>query len=83
MCFHRFTDGFQAPVASGHREQWLEGANLAFGFAESPAGHSVAEKKAAHELFVYILAGMLDARLGRVKKKARAGDVIHVPRGTA
>jgi quercetin dioxygenase-like cupin family protein len=83
QCFHRFTDGFQAPAASGHREQWLEGANLAFGFAESPAGHGVAEKKAAHELFVYVIAGLLDAQAGRAKKKARVGDVIHVPRGTA
>jgi len=82
-CFYPMIDGLSAPTASGHCERWLEGANLAFGFIESPPGHGVAEKKAPHELFVYVISGSLDARVGRRQRRTRPGDVIHVPRGAA
>ena len=82
-CFHPMLDGLNAPAASGHCERWLEGANLAFGFIESPPGHAVAEKKALHELFAYVISGSLDARVGGSKRRTRPGDVIHVPRGAA
>ena len=80
-CFHPMIDGLGAPVASGHCEHWLEGANLAFGFIESPRGHDMGEGKAAHEIFAYLISGSLDARVGRKKQRMRPGDVIHVPRG--
>ncbi len=82
-CFYTMIDNLRAPAASGHCERWLEGANLAFAFVESPSGHAVAEKKASHELFVYVISGSLDARVGGKGRKTRPGDVIHVPRGAA
>ena len=79
-CFYPLIDKLDAPAASGHCERWTEGANLAFGFIESPPGHKTAEKKAAHEIFVYVISGMLDAQVGRKKHRAKAGDVIHIAR---
>ncbi len=79
-CFYPFIDKLDAPAASGHCERWTEGANLAFGFIDSPPGHASAEKKAEHELFAYVISGTLEAQVGRTKHRARAGDVIHVPR---
>jgi len=82
-CFHPMLDGLGAPAASGHCERWLEGANLAFGFIESPPGHDMGEKKAPHEVFAYVISGSLDAKVGRKRQRTRPGDVIHVPRGSA
>lgn len=82
-CFHALTDGLDgARKRSAHCERWVEGANLAFGFAESPGGYTVAAKKAPHELFAYVMSGALDARVGGRKQKMGPGDVIHVPRGS-
>lgn len=82
-CFYRFMDGIDPPPISGHHEQWLEGLNLAFGVIDSPAGHATEEKRAAHEIFAYVICGTLAAEVGGERHRARAGDVIHVPRGSA
>ena len=61
----------------------MEGSNIAFCFVESPPGHVTGEKKAAHEHFIYLLDGELEALVGTKKKRVKKGDVIHVPRGKA
>jgi quercetin dioxygenase-like cupin family protein len=81
-CFYPFIDKLDAPAASGHCERWTEGANLAFGFIESPRGFSAGEKKAAHEIFAYVISGELETQAGGKRRRAKAGDVIHVKRGT-
>jgi quercetin dioxygenase-like cupin family protein len=82
-CFYQWIERLDAPAASGHHERWLEGDNLAFGLVESPAGHCIEDKRAPHEIFAYVISGTLDARVGREKRRARPGDVIHVPKGAA
>jgi quercetin dioxygenase-like cupin family protein len=82
-CFYQWLDRLDAPAASGHHERWLEGDNLAFGLIESPAGHCIEDRKAPHEIFAYVISGTLDAQVGREKRRARPGDVIHVPKGAA
>ena len=80
-CYYTLIDSLRAPAASAHCERRVEGANIAFCLVESPPGHVTAEKKAAHENFIYVLDGELDARVGTKKKRVKKGDVIHVPRG--
>jgi len=82
-CFHSMIDGLNAPYASGHCERWLRGVNLEFGFIESCDDHETSEKTAAHEAFVYIISGSLEARVGGDAHTMNPGDVLHVPRGTA
>lgn len=82
-CYYPMIDSLDAPPVSGHCARWVEGTNIAFGFVESPPGHVVEEKRAAHELFAYVIAGGLHAQIGGKKHRAGIGDVIHVPRGTA
>ncbi len=82
-CFYSLIDKLDAPDASGHCERWTEGANLAFGFIDSPPGHRSTEKNAAHEIFAYVISGVLEAQVGRKKHRAGPGDVIHVPRGAS
>jgi quercetin dioxygenase-like cupin family protein len=82
-CFYKWMDGIKAPPISGRHEQWLEGLNLAFGVVDAPVGHVAEEKRAAHEIFAYVLSGTIDAAVGAKRHRARVGDVIHVPRGSS
>jgi quercetin dioxygenase-like cupin family protein len=81
-CYYPMLDSLDAPPASGHCERWVEGTNMAFGFVESPAGHVMKEAGARHEMFFYVISGALEAKMGRKKRRTRAGDVIHVPKGS-
>jgi quercetin dioxygenase-like cupin family protein len=81
-CYYPMIDSLSAPAASGHAARWVEGTNIAFGFVESPSGHVEEEKKAAHEIFAYVLSGQIDAQVGSKREKVGKGSVIHVPRGT-
>jgi quercetin dioxygenase-like cupin family protein len=82
-CFYPMIEALDAPPASGHSEQWVEGRNLAFGLIESPAGKDSGADAAAHETFAYVIQGTLDAEVDGEKKRARPGDLIHVPKGKA
>jgi mannose-6-phosphate isomerase-like protein (cupin superfamily) len=83
VCYYPMIESFDVPCASGHCARWVEGTNISFGFVESPPGHIEESKHAGHEIFLYVIAGALDARVGAKKRTVGAGDVIHVPRGTA
>jgi len=80
-CFYPMIDALDAPPASAHCEQWVEGTNLAFGFLESPAGYESSGKASEHEVFAYVIAGALDAEVDAETKRALPGDLIHVPKG--
>ena len=82
-CYYSMIDSLAAPPSSGHIERWVEGTNISFGFIESPPGHATEQKKAAHEIFVYVISGRLDAQVDTKKEKVGKGGVIHVPRGSA
>lgn len=82
-CYYPMIDSLEAPAASGHCARWIEGTFIAFGFVESPPGHEEGERRAAHERFAYVLSGALDAQVAGKKRRAKAGDVIHVPRGAS
>ncbi|MBX3652083.1 MAG: cupin domain-containing protein [Burkholderiales bacterium] len=79
-CFYPMLETLDAPPASAHCEQWVEGANLAFGLIESPPGHERSSDASAHEVFIYVLQGALDAEVDGEKKRAVPGDLIHAPK---
>ena len=82
-CYYPMLDPLDAPPASAHFERWVEGTNIAFGFVESPEGHSVSVAAAPHEMFLYVLSGAFAAQAGSETREMAAGDVMHAPRGTA
>lgn len=79
-CFYPMLESLDAPPASAHWEQWVEGVNLAFGIIESPSGHERGETSARHEWFAYVIEGELDAQVDGEKKRAQRGDLIHAPK---
>ncbi|MBX3666755.1 MAG: cupin domain-containing protein, partial [Burkholderiales bacterium] len=82
-CFYPMIEALDAPPASAHCEQWVEGANLAFGLIESPAGYERTSGASPHEMFIYVIRGALDAEVDGEKKRAVPGDVIHMPKNGA
>lgn len=79
-CFYPMIEALDAPPASAHCEQWVEGTNLAFGLLESPSGHESGTAASTHETFAYVIQGALDAEVDGEKKRAMPGDLIHVPK---
>jgi quercetin dioxygenase-like cupin family protein len=79
-CYYPMMDGLDAPAASGHCERWVEGTYIAFGFVESPPAHESGSTAAPHEMFIYVIRGALEASVGKEKRRAKAGDVIQIPK---
>ena len=80
-CYYPLIESLDAPAASGHTEQWIEGRKLAFGFIESPAGYDSEEQVSPREMFAYVIRGELAAEVDGEAKVAGPGDLIHVPKG--
>ena len=83
ICYYPVIDAFDAPPVSARRANWIEGERLAFGYCEAQAGKEEVEAKAAHETFVYVLHGELNAHCGGEKKMLKAGDILQAARGEA
>jgi quercetin dioxygenase-like cupin family protein len=66
---------------SAKRSFWVEGERLAFGFLERPSGYEEGPAPAAHEQFVYVIAGAITASIGTEKKDVGPGDILHIPKG--
>ena len=82
-CYYTMMDTLDAPRLSAHFERWVEGTFIAFGFVDSPRGHTVSVERAPHEIFLYVVSGALAAEAGTERREMIAGDVMHVPRGSS
>lgn len=80
-CFYPIIDALDAPQSSARHVNWIEGERLAFGFFEVPSGQNEPQKKADHELFIYVLSGELQAQSGTEDKLIKTGDIVHALRG--
>lgn len=80
-CYYPIIDSLDAPPVSGHREHWVAGERLAFGLIEALAGEVEEQRSAAHETFIYIIQGKLDAQVDTEHKVVGPGDIIHILKG--
>lgn len=80
-CFYPIVDSFDAPRCSARRVNWIEGERLAFAYCEVPGDYDEPEADAAHETFIYVLAGTMSAQVGAEQKEVGQGDIVYVPRG--
>ena len=80
-CFYPIVDSLDEPRCSGRRVSWIEGKHLAFGYFEVPGGYDEPQMHAGREMFVYVLAGKMQARAGQDTKNVTSGDIVYVPRG--
>lgn len=80
-CFYPIVDSLDAKRFSARRVNWIEGERLAFGYFEVPGGYEEANRDAAHETFIYVLSGHMQAEAGGERKTVSTGDIVYVPRG--
>ncbi len=80
--FYPIIDSFDAPPVSLNRNRRIEGERLAFEFADLPSGSEVIRLKTAHEEFIYLIKGDLQAAVAGEKKDCVPGDVLEIPRGS-
>jgi len=81
VCYYPILDGLDAPAVSARRESWIEGERLAFGYFDVPGGAAPVEAESPHEVFFYVLSGVVDATCQGERKTLVAGDIVHVARG--
>jgi len=80
-CFYSIVDSLDAGQFSARRVNWIEGERLAFGFFEVPAGYDEPQLQAEREMFIYVLGGRLQSRVGAERKTIGTGDIVYIPRG--
>ncbi|KAA0972616.1 cupin domain-containing protein [Aureimonas fodinaquatilis] len=78
-CYYPILTSLDEPLRAGKRVDWIEGELCAFGFFELPAGYEYAQDMSAHERFIYVLQGKVDADVAGERKSASKGDIIQVP----
>ncbi len=80
--YYPILPSLDAPECSGHHSVWIEGERLAFGYVEIPAGFQEMTTENAHEQFIYVLKGTIDAQVDDERREAGLGSVIHIPKGS-
>jgi quercetin dioxygenase-like cupin family protein len=81
VCYYPIIESLDAPRRSARHVDWIEGGRLAFGFFEVPGSYDEPQTTAAHEMFVYVLGGELQATAKGKSKVIGAGGIVHVQRG--
>ncbi|MBM3341750.1 MAG: cupin domain-containing protein [Betaproteobacteria bacterium] len=81
-CYYPLVESLDAPQVSARRVYWIEGERLAFGLFDVPSGYAEPELVSDHEMFIYVIRGELQARVGNEKRAVGATEVVQIPRGT-
>lgn len=81
-CYYPLIESLDAPQVSARRVYWIEGERLAFGLFDVPTGYAEPELVSDREIFVYVICGKMQARVGMESREVTAGDVVRIPRGT-
>ena len=80
--YYPILPSFDAPASSGRHTVWIEGERLAFGYGEIPEGFEDSTAENAHEQFVYVIKGVIDAQVDDERQQADPGSIIHIPKGS-
>lgn len=80
--YYPILPSFDAPASSGRHTVWIEGERLAFGYGEIPEGFEDSTTENAHEQFVYVIKGVIDAQVDDERQQAGPGSIVHIPKGS-
>ena len=80
--YYPILPSLEAPPSSGIHTVWVEGERLAFGYGEIPEGVEDSTTENAHEQFVYVLKGVIDAQVDDEHQQSGPGSIIHIPKGS-
>ena len=79
--YYPMLDSLDAPQFSTRRVYWVEGERMGFGLIDMPKNYQEPIIQSQHEVFIYVISGVMNAKVGTKSKTVKAGDVIHIPRG--
>jgi len=79
--YYPMLDALDAPQFSARRVYWVEGERMGFGLIDMPKNYQEPTITSQHEVFIYVIYGTMEAKVGSKRKNVKPGDVIHVPRG--
>ncbi len=82
-CYYPILDSLDEPLRSARRQYRIEGERLAFEFADLPPGTDVPEYESAHEKFIYLMSGRMEASVDGETKNMGEGDIVQVKKGSA
>ena len=80
--YYPILPSLDAPASSGRHTVWIEGERLAFGYGEIPESFSGETTENAHEQFIYVLKGVIDAQVDDERQESGPGSIIHIPKGS-
>lgn len=80
--YYPILPSLDAPACSGRHTVWIEGERLAFGYGEIPEGFAGETTENAHEQFIYVLKGVIDAQVDDERQESGPGSIIHIPKGS-
>ncbi len=80
--YYPILPSLDAPASSGRHTVWIEGGRLAFGYGEIPEGFEGETTENAHEQFIYVLKGVIDAQVDDERQASGPGSIIHIPKGS-
>lgn len=80
-CYYPILESFDEPPRGARRIHRIEGERLAFEFAELSPGYEIAEYESAHEKFIYMMNGRMDATVGGETQTLGAGDIVQIGKG--
>ncbi|MBT5373711.1 MAG: cupin domain-containing protein [Rhodospirillaceae bacterium] len=81
-CYYPILGSFDEPPRGARRIFRIEGERLAFEFADLSPGYMIDEYESAHEKFIYMMCGRMEATIGGETRNIGAGDIVQIGRGT-
>jgi len=82
-CFYKFLDSLDEPIGQCERRITVTGTRTAFSLCEFPGPFEETSKASAHEQFIYMFEGSLNATVGSESRGVGHGDIIEIPKGAA
>jgi len=80
-CFYKVLDSLEQPVGQCEREVLITGDRIEFGLYELPRWFEEKSETSAHEQFLYMLNGAMNATVGNEARTVGAGDIVRIAKG--
>lgn len=80
-CVYPIMPSLDEPPRDARRVFRVEGERLSFEFADLNPGHAITEYRSAHEKFIYVISGNMEATIDGDTRSLGAGDIVQIRKG--
>ena len=82
-CYYPILGSLDEAPRLARRQIRIEGERLAFEFSDLTPGYTVPEYESAHEKFIYLMAGRMQATVDGETNNLGPGDIVQIRKGAA